>query len=326
MKLSVVVICLNEERHLARCLAALTGVDRCGLDVEIVVADGGSTDRSREIALSYGARVVDSPRGIPVQRNVGARAATGEILAYVDADVEILDGWFATVARHFADSPRRILGCAPRLAADASWIARAYALHWGCGSDGAEAGGTATERGLSTQSLILARDVFDLVGGFREDLGVDEDTVLLVEARQRNIPLISDCGLAYIHHGEPRTLGEFFRRIKWGTNAMAWYRSILQGNFSAARRNQYLYGAAIAIEVAFLALSVQVASIWNWRTGIVLSLGLLAASILVPAASTALRRGCPRNIGPLCVMYAAFGLATASAMAGLGSDKSKRWR
>lgn len=54
--LTVLVLTLNEERHLARCLESTRG-----LDCEIVVVDSGSTDRTAEIARSYGARVIEHP-------------------------------------------------------------------------------------------------------------------------------------------------------------------------------------------------------------------------------------------------------------------------
>ena len=67
----------------------------------------------------------------------------------------------------------------------------------------------------TTQSLVLGRDVYLKLGGFREQLGVDEDTFFLLEAGKEGVPLICDSELAYIHHGEPKTLREFFHRVKW---------------------------------------------------------------------------------------------------------------
>lgn len=326
MTLSVIVICLNEERHLARCLSALTRLDHGSLEVEIVVVDGGSTDRSRAIARSWGTRVIDSPPGIPVQRNAGARAARGDVLAYVDADVEVCDGWFAAIERYFRDTRVRIVGCPPRLPSDASWIARAYALHAGFSADQSVLAREESARVLSTASLVMGREVFHQVGRFREDLGVDEDTVFLLEAKRRGVPLFCEPGLAYVHHGEPRTLGEFFRRIVWGTNSIAWYRSLLSGDFAAVGRRQYLYGTVIAVQLVLFAVTAHVASWWNWRNGIAWSVALLTLSFLFPAVHTAVRRRSARHIGALWLMYAVLGVASASAMAGLGRNKSRRWR
>ena len=60
---------------------------RDGVNVEIIVVDNGSTDLTAEIARSFGARVIEEPRGnVAIARNAGARAANGHVLAFVDAD------------------------------------------------------------------------------------------------------------------------------------------------------------------------------------------------------------------------------------------------
>ena len=83
-RLSIVVPTLNEERDLPRLLTALHA--QTLRDVEVIVADAGSPDRTREIAAEYGCRIVDG--GLPaVGRNAGARAARGEWLLFLDADV-----------------------------------------------------------------------------------------------------------------------------------------------------------------------------------------------------------------------------------------------
>jgi glycosyltransferase involved in cell wall biosynthesis len=326
MKLSIIVICLNEERYLARCLSAITSMNKRSMQVELLVVDGGSTDRSRAIALSHGARVVDSPTGIPVQRNLGARMATGDVIAYVDADVELLDGWFEAVERQFSQSRRKIVGGPPRLPRDASWIARAYALHREGKANESTDSAEQNDRVLSTQSLVFDVKIFHEIGGFQENLGVDEDTYFLLQAKQLGIPLISDPGLAYIHHGEPRSLREFFRRTRWGANCRAWYEMILRGDFTLANRPQYVYGAAIAVEVGLLIVSILVGLVLGWRGGIPFTIGLLAFSIVLPAARTAIRHKSLGKIGQLSLMYGAYGLATASALLGLGRNKANRWR
>ncbi len=324
MKLSIVVVALNEERHLPRCLDTIRGLEPCDLELELIVVDGGSTDRTRELAAEGGARVVESEKGIPRQRNAGARAATGELLAYVDADIELCEGWFATVARHFEGDRRLILGCPPRLPDDASWIAQAYAMHWG--APGEEVTGVSDDaRLLSTASLIMGREVYDLVGGFAENMGVDEDTFLIKEACRHGVRTVCDFGLKYLHHGEPRTVGEFMRRIAWGANAEEWFELLRKGDFTQARRPQYIYGAVMGAELASLGLRLAV-PVGGWLVGVPLSAAALAATVVLPSVNTARKSGAPGKVGELCLMYGAYGLATAAALAGVGKDKARRWR
>jgi glycosyltransferase involved in cell wall biosynthesis len=86
--LSIVVPAHNEEAFLGATLSALDLAARSlGIPYEIVVVNDASTDRSAEIAASFGARVVPTNvRHIAAARNAGARAARAEMLVFVDAD------------------------------------------------------------------------------------------------------------------------------------------------------------------------------------------------------------------------------------------------
>lgn len=59
---------------------------------EVIVVDGGSTDRTREIAKSMGARVVEAPKGRASQMNAGARIASGDVLLFLHSDCVLPSG------------------------------------------------------------------------------------------------------------------------------------------------------------------------------------------------------------------------------------------
>lgn len=79
---SAVLITLNEEANLAKCLDSLKWVD------EIIVVDGESADRTREIAESFGARVILHPfeGDFGLERNIGNENATSDWVLALDAD------------------------------------------------------------------------------------------------------------------------------------------------------------------------------------------------------------------------------------------------
>jgi glycosyltransferase involved in cell wall biosynthesis len=80
---SVVIAARNEERRLSACLAAVAAL---GAD-EVIVVDGGSTDGTVAIAEAAGVRVIRSGgRGLAFDRQLGADAATCELVAMIDAD------------------------------------------------------------------------------------------------------------------------------------------------------------------------------------------------------------------------------------------------
>lgn len=83
--LSVIVCALNDEAKLANTLAAL-GNDK---DMEIIVADGGSTDTTVSIATDHGATMAHAPRGRAAQLNLGAAKASGDVFLFLHADTRI---------------------------------------------------------------------------------------------------------------------------------------------------------------------------------------------------------------------------------------------
>lgn len=82
--ISVIIPTLNEEAALPHTLARLRGLQ--GFPHEIIIADGGSTDRTVEIATHFGATVVTAPRGRGPQQHRGALAASGDVLWFLHAD------------------------------------------------------------------------------------------------------------------------------------------------------------------------------------------------------------------------------------------------
>jgi len=91
MKISIIVPAFNEERLLPRSLtsiqAATAAFTDAGWDIELIVCDNNSTDRTAKIAAAAGARVVFEPvNQISRARNTGAAQATGDWLLFIDAD------------------------------------------------------------------------------------------------------------------------------------------------------------------------------------------------------------------------------------------------
>jgi glycosyltransferase involved in cell wall biosynthesis len=102
---SCVIPTLNAERTLDRCLASIRAQEYDG-EIEVVLADAGSTDRTLEIAREHGVdQVVDNPGQTgETGKAVGIRAARGEILAFVDSDnVLVGSDWMARMTAPFAD-------------------------------------------------------------------------------------------------------------------------------------------------------------------------------------------------------------------------------
>ena len=107
MNLSVVIIAFNEEANLGRTLASVQPLVADGKG-EIIVVDSGSTDRTIEIAKSFGAKVfVEEWKGFAAQKNSAIDKATGDWILSLDADEE-LDLQLQRALRELLDALERL--------------------------------------------------------------------------------------------------------------------------------------------------------------------------------------------------------------------------
>lgn len=111
MKISAVVITLNEERNIARAIESLRCCD------EILVVDSGSSDRTCEVATRFGARViVHSWPGYTRQKNFAAAAARNDWILSLDADEALSEPLEGEIWELKETRPRFDSYSAPRLA------------------------------------------------------------------------------------------------------------------------------------------------------------------------------------------------------------------
>jgi rSAM/selenodomain-associated transferase 2 len=99
LELAVVIPTLDEELSIGGCLESV-GTHEA---VEVIVADGGSGDRTREYARSRGAQVVTGARGRGPQLNLGATSTTSDKLLFLHADCRLPEGWMPVLSRALDD-------------------------------------------------------------------------------------------------------------------------------------------------------------------------------------------------------------------------------
>jgi glycosyltransferase involved in cell wall biosynthesis len=104
MKLSFVIPAYNEEKYIGKCLDSIFRELAHSLhDAEIVVVNNASTDKTEEVAKRFkDVRVVLEPaKGLTRARRAGFLAASGDLIANVDADTMLTTGWIDKVFREF---------------------------------------------------------------------------------------------------------------------------------------------------------------------------------------------------------------------------------
>ena len=97
---------MNEGEWIVPCLDSLTSQSYD--DYELIVVDGGSSDRTVELAEQYADRVFVYKGPVGAARNLGARSSRGEVLAFMDADTVACPSWLETISQSFKE--REIVG------------------------------------------------------------------------------------------------------------------------------------------------------------------------------------------------------------------------
>ena len=177
-RISVVVPVLDEADALAHSLGPLQSAR--GQDVEVVVVDGGSRDRTRHVASPLCDRLVDAPRGRARQMNAGAAAAHGTVLMFLHADTRLPAGWLESVwdalghgTCEWGRFDVRLDGSHPMLRV----VERAMNLR-------SRLTGIAT----GDQAIFVTTNVFREIGGF-PDIALMEDVALSHALRKRSPPV-----------------------------------------------------------------------------------------------------------------------------------------
>lgn len=136
-------------------------------DHQLYVVDNGSTDRTREVVRSHDDRCTlleeTKIQSSYAARNMGIRHASGDVLAFVDADMTVADDWLDCALAEFHDSGADYMGCHVELAMpDAPSLAARYDRHTGFPVQAY----LESQRFVPTCCLVLRREVFDDVGLF----------------------------------------------------------------------------------------------------------------------------------------------------------------
>lgn len=98
--LTVIIPTLNVAETIGPCLRALAEGISDGLLAEVIFADGGSDDETRDIADDIGARFIVADRGRGTQMIAGAAEAKGEWLLFLHADSVLHEGWQTAIQKH----------------------------------------------------------------------------------------------------------------------------------------------------------------------------------------------------------------------------------
>jgi glycosyltransferase involved in cell wall biosynthesis len=185
-RVSVIVPCRNEERHIGACLDSILAGDYPPGRLEVLVVDGMSDDGTRRVVAEYAARhaairLLDNPRRItPTAMNIAVRASTGDVVVRMDAHVVYPRDYIARLVtiqeEEGADNVGGVIVTLPgEDTATARAIAIALSHRFGVGNSYFRIG-TTERRWVDTVAFgCFRREIFSRVGMFDEELVRNQD-------------------------------------------------------------------------------------------------------------------------------------------------------
>ena len=176
MKISIIIPTKDEEELLPGLLKSIVSQDFD--DYEIIVADAFSTDHTREIAKEYEAMVVDG--GMPgAGRNAGARAASGEFLFFLDADVIIPEYFLKNLYNEMQERYIDVATCAIKPISDIQLDRVIHKL-----INLTILANLRVDPKAFGFCIFITKRLFNRIGGFDETIKVAEDNDLVKRASE----------------------------------------------------------------------------------------------------------------------------------------------
>ncbi|CAG7857572.1 hypothetical protein MCAMS1_02446 [biofilm metagenome] len=204
MRHSIIIPTLNEEQVILNCLNTLQSFRAAGC--EIIIGDGGSMDKTRELALPMVNKWINSEKGRAIQMNAAANHATGEMLIFLHADTVLPDDAFNLIANSINEQQQwgrfdiRLSGKHPLLkiiACCMNWRSRLTGIATG------------------DQAIFINKRLFETIGGYpaialMEDIALCKKLIRISPPVCLNAKVISS-GRRWEHNGILRTI-----LLMWG--------------------------------------------------------------------------------------------------------------
>ncbi len=183
MKLSFVIPAYNEENYIGKCLESISRETKGkNYDVEVIVVNNASVDKTKEVASSFGGVIVvdEMKKGLVSARKAGFHAATGDLIANIDSDTILTPGWIDKVMREFSRNGKLVGLSGPFIYYDLSpsvnfWVRIWYAF--GFVSYIFNRYVFKISSMLQGGNFVIKKDAFEQVGGYNNSFDFwGEDT------------------------------------------------------------------------------------------------------------------------------------------------------
>jgi glycosyltransferase involved in cell wall biosynthesis len=205
--ITVVIPAYNEEDGIAACLESVLTANYS--DLEIIVVDDKSSDKTAQIASRYPVKVIRrETRGERcITRNDGIRAAQGKFVAFVDADCTVKDDWLSVLISDFVDET--IAGVGGVILTQKKGLLASYRNYAARENYGDKSGPSET-LDLPGGNGCYRTAILRQVGGFDPAFGMHETFELGLRIRKKGYALIGD-PRSVVWHGHEDSLSKWFQ-------------------------------------------------------------------------------------------------------------------
>jgi glycosyltransferase involved in cell wall biosynthesis len=303
LPITIVIPARNSARTIDDCLRSVLEAAPADLR-EVIVVDNGSTDQTRDAVKRYPVRLEIIPPGfVSRSRNVGARLAKHPIVAFVDSDCAVENGWHSAICAALQNPAVGIVGLRHDAPRNGTWVQRAWDL---AHSREPRPGDARDVVYVPAGNMAMRAAVFAAARGFDETLETGEDPDLCARVAATGLRVVEDSRMRCIHFGEPATLAAVFRRERWhGRGTRLRYGD---GRLAPIMLTSTTFGATvIACVIAAAAVTLADASRW-WLAASV------AALLGIPAVYAARYGRSLAHKAALWPLYIAYFLGRASAL------------
>lgn len=230
-KVSIIIPVKNMENNIEDLLKSIMELDYPKDKIEVIIVDGGSNDKTLEIASKYPVKILrEDGKGPNYGRNIGIKAASGEIYAFTDGDCILPKDWLKKIVEKINDEEIGCVGGSVFVAeclkdnliakyADES-IMRIMPI------------AKTTEKihevklfkHLATCNMAVKRKVIEEIGGFENDLKVFEDIDLIVKICKKGYKVLRSPEI-YVWHKHREGVWKLIKQtFNYGRGAFAFLR------------------------------------------------------------------------------------------------------
>lgn len=202
MKASIIIPAYNEEKDIGECLESLKR--QSYKNMEIIVVDDGSTDRTKEIVKSFNkVRLIKGEhKGAGFSRNLGAKECKGKILVFVDADMTFGGDYVEKLIKPMLEG--KSIGTEERFQ-KASNLDNVWSMCWGSYTKGYP-----DKEKTGNIFRAILKDKFLELGGFDSEYGYADDLTFFYKYGIRSNLVEAEC-----YHKNSETLGEVYKQSRW---------------------------------------------------------------------------------------------------------------